>query len=96
MDRERRFWKAADIALAPLVPGRGAYGGAALLRPVMALEHPPETNLTGSPILVLNGEGDPFLPHEVREETLPTGHELSRQNEDIVARWLRELGAFRA
>jgi phospholipase/carboxylesterase len=98
----------ANIALASLAFGRGAYGGAALLRPVMALEQPPETDLTGLPVLVVNGERDPFLPHaegvvsylrlsgaRVYEETLPAGHELSGQDEAVVARWLRELEAFR-
>ncbi len=96
----------ANIALTSLTlhPDPDAFNGAVLLRPVMALEHPPKANLQGFPVLVVHGRQDPFLPRaepvtpylhqsgaEVREVMLDKGHKLSGQDEIVVARWLREL-----
>lgn len=94
----------ANIALAALALKLGAFGGAVLLRPVMALEQPPETDLAGLKVLVVHGRQDPFLPHaepvtpylrrsgaEVREEVLDAGHDLGEQDEAAVARWLQDV-----
>lgn len=91
----------ANIALASLALHPDAYAGAVLLRPVMALEQPPETELTGLPILVIHGVQDPFLAHagpvvpylrqsraEVHEETLEAGHELGERDGSMAAQWL--------
>ncbi len=93
----------ANIAFASLALNPDAFGGAVLLRPVMALEHPPEADLESLAVFVVHGRQDPFLPHgeqvtpylrrsgaEVDEEILDAGHELSEQDETVVARWLRE------
>ncbi len=93
----------ANIALASLAMSPDAYAGAVLLRPVMALEHPPEAYLEGLAVLIVYGSRDPFLPYaepvtpllrrsgaEVREEVLDMGHELGEQDETVVARWLRD------
>lgn len=91
----------ANIALAALVRRPGTLAGAALLRPVMALEHPPQPDLSGVRVLALHGARDPFLPHaaalgpylrglgtDLTEQTLNAGHELSPQDLGLTAAWL--------
>lgn len=69
----------------------GAYAGAALLRPVMALAEPPQPDLGAKPVLVVGGLHDPFfsltvrvapylrrLGADVRDVVLGVGHDLSR------------------
>lgn len=94
----------ANIALASLALHPAAFGGAVLLRPVMVLAEPPQTDLRDRPLLVLSGENDPFLPYaapvvpyllqagaSVTEELLGAGHELTAEDEGVVAVWLRAL-----
>jgi len=94
----------ANIALASLSLRPGPYAGAVLLRPVLALAAPPETDLRGKNVLVLNGRRDPFLPMataivpylsergaETAERTMDAGHELSSQDVTVVRDWLRAV-----
>ncbi len=91
----------ANIALATLLRAPGAFGGAALLRPVMALEQPPSPDLAGVAVLVLSGQRDPYAAHagtiaphlracgaEVEEHLLPGGHELSERDLVLLDDWL--------
>lgn len=91
----------ANIALASLVRHPGTYAGAALLRPVMALENPPLTNLNGRAVLVLHGAQDSFLPlaepvvpyleaqgAAVQEVRLDAGHALTPEDTRLTKAWL--------
>jgi len=93
----------ANIALASLVQHPHAFGGAALIRPVMALEQPPVIDLQALPVLVLNGLHDPFLPFgeavvpclqaqgaQVQEYRLAAGHDLTNEDIERLAAWLAE------
>lgn len=93
----------ANIALASLLQQPAAYAGAVLLRPVMALEAPPETDLGGKQVLSLSGRADPFLPYgaavvpylrahgaEVTEHRLTAGHELTAADAELSRAWLAE------
>lgn len=91
----------ANIALATLLRVPDAFGGAALLRPVMALERPPTPDLSGVSVLVLSGRHDPYAAHAgtiaphlrtcgaaVEEHVLPGGHDLSEQDLVLLDDWL--------
>ncbi len=94
----------ANIALATLLRNPGAFAGAALLRPVMALAEPPTPDLSGTPVLVLSGKRDPYSAHAgaiaphlrgcgaaVAEHLLPAGHELTETDLVLVDDWLGGL-----
>lgn len=94
----------ANIALATLARHPQAFAGAALLRPVMALEEPPLAELNGLPVLVLNGKRDPYAPFgtavtpylservaQVTDHQLNAGHELTMQDVQLVQQWLGAL-----
>ncbi|MFD1731168.1 alpha/beta hydrolase [Deinococcus malanensis] len=53
----------ANIALATLATHPQTFLGAALLRPVMPLDEPPATDLSGVSVLVLHGAHDPYAAH---------------------------------
>lgn len=91
----------ANIALAVLSGWPAVFAGAVLFRPVMVMEQPPEHGLGGMPVLVLEGERDPFLPYgaavvpylkrhgaRVRVERLEAGHELTAADLARAATWL--------
>ncbi|RTR26829.1 VOC family protein [Deinococcus radiophilus] len=93
----------ANIALATLLQQPGALAGAALLRPVLALEAPPSPDLSGKRVLVLSGERDPYGPYgqgivpllqrssaAVSETRLPAGHELTQTDVNLTREWLTE------
>jgi len=95
----------ANIALATLLRNPGAFAGAALLRPVMALAEPPTPDLSGTPVLVLSGQRDPYSAHaddiaphlrgcgaDVEEHLLPAGHELTEGDLVLLDDWLSALG----
>lgn len=99
----------ANIALATLLRNPGAFAGAALLRPVMALAEPPSPDLSGTPVLVLSGQRDPYSAHAgditphllncgatVEEHVLPAGHELSERDLVLLDDWLAALAARRS
>lgn len=92
----------ANIALATLARHPQVFAGAALLRPVMPLEDPPQTALNGLPILVLHGASDPYAAHagsvtpylsgngaKVEEHVLDAGHELTGQDLELSSRWFQ-------
>jgi phospholipase/carboxylesterase len=96
----------ANIALASLARNPEAYAGAVLLRPVMPFDTPPETDLTGMPVLVTSGLRDSYLPFaepvvpflrashaDVQEERFAAGHELTEQDINATAAWLQTLSA---
>lgn len=94
----------ANIALASVAHQASAWAGAALLRPVMPLDAPPQTDARGLPVLVLSGARDSYLPYaahvtpylrsigaEVHEHLLNAGHELTGQDAELTAQWLSGL-----
>lgn len=93
----------ANIALASLARNRSVFAGAVLLRPVMPFDAPPQVDLGGLPVLLLHGLRDPYLPFaealapylqqmgaDVQELRLEAGHELTPQDLETAAAWLRE------
>ncbi|THF86588.1 alpha/beta hydrolase [Deinococcus sp. KSM4-11] len=94
----------ANIALASLAWHPDAWAGAVLLRPVMPMDEPPGTPLNGLPVLVTSGARDSYQPFaapvvpyltsvgaNVEEHLLAAGHELTAQDADLTAAWLRGL-----
>lgn len=93
----------ANIALATLIRHPGAFDQMILLRPVMPLENPPESDLTGKEVLILLGQNDPYRPYadaavtylkqngaRVEIHDFPgTGHELTRRDVDAMASWIK-------
>lgn len=92
----------ANLALASLAGHPGAYAGAVLLRPALLLDEPPAVDLTGTPVLAVLGDADPYGPQAeaavayleargaaVRVERLAAGHDLTPDDGAAVAAWLR-------
>lgn len=92
----------ANIAVAMLARHPSSVAGAALLRPVMPLENPPTTDLTNVKVLVLHGTTDPYaaaagaltpyleeMNAAVTERHLNAGHELTRDDLELLSDWLR-------
>lgn len=80
---------------------------AVLIRPAMVLDTVPETDLSGTSVLILLGETDAFRPQgdklaealrargaEVDERLLATGHGLSGADAPAIAEWLASQAAF--
>ncbi len=101
------FSNGANIAAALLLLRPEALAGAALLRAMVPLATPPTADLTGKPVLLLNGAADPIVPVEnaarlagmledagaaIRHQTLPAGHGLSQTDIAITKAWMDELG----
>ncbi len=95
----------ANIALAALSHWPAAFAGAILFRPVMVLEQPPNRDLAGLPILLLEGRLDSFLPFgeavapyliqqraRVQSQRLEAGHELTSADIKIAGDWMRASG----
>lgn len=91
----------ANIALASLLQQPDAYAGAVLLRPVQALENPPQPDLSGKRVLILSGGRDPFASMgtgiapllrecgaDVTETVQNAGHELAQADVDAARGWL--------
>src|SRR3712207_5275563 len=57
------FSNGANIAAALLLLRPDALAGAALIRAMPPLAHPPVADLTGKRVLVLSGLSDPIVPH---------------------------------
>lgn len=95
----------ANIALAALSHWPTTFAGAILFRPVMVMEQPPEHDLAGLPILLLEGRLDSFLPFgeavepyltqhgaRVQNQRLEAGHELTSADIKIAGDWIRASG----
>lgn len=91
----------ANFLAAVLQLHPGLVRSAVLLRALQALETPPEANLAGARVLVLNGRDDPFAQNalelgnalsargaEVDVRELPAGHELADADVAEVSRWI--------
>ncbi|MFC4637636.1 alpha/beta hydrolase [Deinococcus hohokamensis] len=94
----------ANMALATLALHPQTFLGAALLRPVMPLEEPPQTDLGRVSALVLHGAHDPYAAHAsgvvpylkgqgaaVQSRLLNAGHELGGEDLHLTAEWLAGL-----
>ncbi|WP_282603471.1 VOC family protein [Paracoccus sp. PARArs4] len=86
----------AVVALHP-----GLIRRAVLIRPMLALEDPPATDLSGSRVLTLQGARDPYGTHapalnewlaangaDLRAEVLDAGHEITQADLDLATEWL--------
>lgn len=93
----------ANIAAALLLLRPRTLAGAALLRPMMPLRSAPADDLTAARILLVSGLADPIARPEtveplraalagagakVEQRVLPVGHGLTRDDIEIVGRWL--------
>ena len=93
----------ANIAAAILLLKPEIFSKAVLLRPMMPLLNPPEANLTGKRILIVNGRYDTVIPKESTEKlrlsleeaggtveviTLDAGHEIATDDIALASEWL--------
>jgi predicted esterase/catechol 2,3-dioxygenase-like lactoylglutathione lyase family enzyme len=93
----------ANIAAAILLLRPEIFLKAVLLRPMMPLANPPEADLTGKRILIVNGRYDTVIPKESTEKlwlslekagatveviTIDAGHEIATDDIDLASAWL--------
>ena len=96
----------ANVAAAVLMLRPQALAGAALLRAMAPLRVAPKVDLAGKPVLMISGVGDRMIPADnsarlaatlteagalVRQELVPTGHQLSQRDATLAGAWLAEL-----
>ncbi|MBB4041905.1 phospholipase/carboxylesterase [Microvirga flocculans] len=96
------FSNGANIAAAMLMLRPEALSGAALLRAMVPLSDAPKADLAGKRVLITSGAMDPIVPAEnakrlaaslsesgaeVQHEILPTGHNLSQTDLQLMVRW---------
>jgi phospholipase/carboxylesterase len=94
----------ANIAAAILLLRPEALAGAILLRALAPLSQATPAVLTGKPILIVSGAGDPLIPPQrsaqlaallqrhgaiVEHRSLPIGHQLSKSDIALARDWLR-------
>jgi phospholipase/carboxylesterase len=99
------FSNGANIAAAVLQLRPEILAGAVLLRAMVPLQHPPQADLNGKPVLIVSGATDPIVPAEnaarlaamltragamVEHRTLPVGHNLSQEDILITKTWLAQ------
>jgi phospholipase/carboxylesterase len=99
------FSNGANIAWSLLLNHPGTLRGAILIRGMLPFDPPPGAKLNGVPVLMLNGSNDPVVPidtrdrlatalkdagADLRDEILPAGHQLTRQDLAIAAEWLAQ------
>lgn len=97
----------ANIAAAMMMLRPEALAGAILLRAMVPLRNPPETDLAGVPVLIVSGQYDPIIPPSnsaalaamlktasasVQQSVLPLGHGLSQDDVMIGRAWLDKAG----
>lgn len=95
----------ANFAAAFMLLHPGLVRRAILLRPMLVLEEPPSSDLSGVRLLTVAGRADPYgryapalVDHfrrcgaEVRAETIEAGHGLDRRDTVLASQWL--LPAF--
>ncbi|MEE1613929.1 alpha/beta hydrolase [Microvirga sp. CF3016] len=96
------FSNGANIAAAMLQLRPEALSGAALLRTMVPLSSAPQADLSGKRILMVSGAMDPIVPAdnakqlaaslsgsgaEVQHDVLPTGHNLSQTDLQLLVKW---------
>ena len=100
----------ANIAAAILLLRPKIFSNAVLLRPMMPLRHPPETDLKGKRILILDGRYDAVIPKESTEKlrlllemlgaavemvSLDAGHEITTNDIVLASEWLSKGSELR-
>lgn len=101
------FSNGANIAAAMLMLRPEALAGAALLRAMVPLSEAPQTDLAGKRVLMISGAMDPIIPADnsgqlaaslsasgadVQHQILPTGHNLSQTDLQLLVRWFAGNG----
>jgi phospholipase/carboxylesterase len=96
------FSNGANIAAAMLMLRPEALAGAALLRAMVPLSDAPWADLSGKRVLMISGAMDPIIPADnsaqlaaslsasgadVQHQILPTGHNLSQTDLQLLVRW---------
>ena len=99
------FSNGANIAAAMLMLRPEALSGAALLRAMVPLSNAPRADLAGKQVLMTSGAMDPIISSdnakrlatalsasgaEVQHETLPTGHNLSQTDLQLLVKWFEQ------
>jgi phospholipase/carboxylesterase len=99
------FSNGANIAAAMLMLRPEVLSGAALLRAMVPLSKAPQADLSGKCVLMISGAMDPIIPAdnakrlaaslsesgaEVQHEVLPTGHNLSQTDLQLLVKWFAE------
>jgi phospholipase/carboxylesterase len=100
------FSNGANIAAAMLLLHPGVLAGAVLFRAMVPLDDAPAGLLSGTPVLILSGAGDPIVPAEnaarlarmlaaagasVEHRTVSGSHGLTQTDVDIAGAWLAKL-----
>jgi phospholipase/carboxylesterase len=101
------FSNGANIAAALLLTRPQLLHGAVLLRAMLPFELEPLPDLAGKPVLLLSGSNDTMISAAGRErlaavlqaagadlvyKVLPTGHNLTQNDRNLAAQWLKEFG----
>jgi phospholipase/carboxylesterase len=101
------FSNGANIAAALLLTRPQVLHGAVLLRAMLPFEPEPLPDLAGKPVLLLSGSSDTMISAAGRErlaavlqaagadlvyKVLPTGHNLTQNDLNLAAQWLKEFG----
>jgi len=101
------FSNGANIAAALLLTRPQVLHGAVLLRAMLPFEPEPLPDLAGKPVLLLSGSNDTMISAAGRErlaavlqaagadlvyKVLPTGHNLTQNDLNLAAQWLKEFG----
>jgi len=101
------FSNGANIAAAMLMLRPEALSGAALLRAMVPLSRTPQADLSGRRVLMISGAMDPIIPADnaqrlaaslseagaaVQHEDLPTGHNLSQTDLQLLVKWFGQSG----
>ena len=101
------FSNGANIAASLLLTRPELLAGAVLLRAMLPFVPQTPPDLAGKPVLLLSGSNDPMIPAassarliEVLQaagadlvyKALPTGHNLTQNDLNLAAQWLKEFG----
>ena len=101
------FSNGANIAAALALTRPQVLHGAVLLRAMLPFEPEPRPDLAGKPVLLLSGSNDTMISAAGRErlaavlqaagadlvyKVLPTGHNLTQNDLNLAAQWLKEFG----
>jgi phospholipase/carboxylesterase len=107
LDRSRvtvlGYSNGANFAAALMLLHPGLFTRAILLRPMLVLEAPPQTDLAGTHLLTVTGRADPYgryapalIDHfrhcgaDAFAETIAAGHGLDRQDIALARAWYAE------